>query len=225
MSLPEKKQHPQSSPVARTSGQRLARRNGIVALAAVGLVVSMIGLSFAAVPLYRIFCQVTGFAGTTQQVEAAPEKIGTRKITVRFDANVAGGLNWKFKPVQRQVTLRVGEAGLAYYTATNTSDERVTGTATYNVTPLKAGAYFSKVACFCFTEQTLAAGQKVDMPVSFFVDPEIVNDRNLDDVHTITLSYTFFRAKGARPTDRTAKLDVAEEPRITAGVAIARTVN
>lgn len=156
------------------------------------IVAGMIGLSFAAVPLYRIFCQVTGYGGTTQEAAAMPESMGERVVAVRFNADTSPQLPWTFQPVKREVVLRVGESGLAFYKARNLSDQAVTGTATFNVTPLKAGEYFNKVQCFCFTEQRLEPGEEVDMAVSFFVDPEIVNDRNLDDVKTITLSYTFF---------------------------------
>jgi cytochrome c oxidase assembly protein subunit 11 len=152
------------------------------------------GLVTASVPLYRLFCQVTGFGGTTQTAEAPPAAPGERIITVRFNADVNRALPWSFRPAQREISLRVGEQGLAYYVARNDSDVPITGNATFNVTPQKTGIYFNKVACFCFTEQRLNPGQSVEMGVSFFVDPEIVNDPNQDDVRTITLSYTFFRA-------------------------------
>ncbi len=156
------------------------------------LVVAMVGASFAAVPLYRLFCQVTGYGGTTQVAETLPEAILDRDIVVRFNADVDGRLSWKFQPVQAPVTLKVGEPGLAFYEATNLSDEFQVGTASFNVTPLKAGQYFNKVECFCFTEQPLAGGETAQLPVSFFVDPAIAQDPNMDDVATITLSYTFF---------------------------------
>jgi cytochrome c oxidase assembly protein subunit 11 len=129
-----------------------------------------------------------------------PEQIGERVFTVRFNADLSQGMPWKFQPKQREVTLRVGEPGLAFYVAENLATVPVTGTATFNVTPLKAGRYFNKVQCFCFDEQRLEAGQELDMAVSFFVDPEILSDRNLDEVKTITLSYTFFRAPGDAET-------------------------
>ncbi len=154
----------------------------------------MVGLSFASVPLYRLFCQVTGYGGTSQVAEAAPGAVAERVIKVRFNADIGSGLPWYFKPVQREIALRVGEPGLATLRARNLSDIAVTGTSTFNVTPLKAGQYFNKVQCFCFTKQRLESGQELDMAVSFFVDPEILSDRNLDEVTTITLSYTFFRA-------------------------------
>ncbi len=181
--------------IAPASPANLAkRRNARTGVVLTGIVAGMIGLSFASVPLYRLFCQVTGYGGTTQVAEAAPGAVAERVIKVRFNADIGPGLPWYFKPVQREIALRVGESGLATFRARNLSDIAVTGTSTFNVTPLKAGQYFNKVQCFCFTEQRLEAGQELDMAVSFFVDPEILSDRNLDEVTTITLSYTFFRA-------------------------------
>jgi len=184
---------------------RQQRRNGIVALSAAAVVVGMVGLAFASVPLYRLFCQVTGYGGTTQVAEALPASVGERSITVRFNADTAGGMPWSFRPAQRQVTLKVGEQGLAFYTASNPTGRRVAGTATFNVTPLKAGPYFTKIDCFCFIEQVLAPGESVDMPVAFFVDPAIEDDPNLKEVTTITLSYTFFETE-PETDDRTAGL-------------------
>ena len=186
-------------------------RNRAVALLAMGVVAGMIGLAYASVPLYRIFCQVTGYGGVTQRAETAPEVVAGRKITVRFNADVNSELPWRFGPEQREMTLAIGETGLAFYRATNLSARRVTGTATFNVTPFKAGPYFDKIECFCFTEQVLEPGQTVDMPVSFFVDPAILDDPDLADVHTITLSYTFFRAAddGAQADGPTARLGSA----------------
>jgi len=169
-------------------------RGLMVPVICVGIVVGMAGLAYAAVPLYRLFCQITGFGGTTQTAEAASDVILDREMKVRFDANV-NGLKWDFKPGEIEVTLKVGENKLAYYSAMNISDVTTTGTSTFNVTPLEVGAYFSKVQCFCFTEQTLAAGESIQMPVSFFIDPAIADDPELDDVKTITLSYTFFPLK------------------------------
>lgn len=169
------------------AAQKNKRMLGILVL----FVAGMVGASYAAVPLYKIFCQVTGFGGTTQVAAEESPVVLDRKMTVRFDAT-ANGVPWSFQPVQRKVDLKVGESAVVYYRATNTSDRAVVGTATFNVTPLKAGQYFNKIECFCFTEQRLEPGQSVDMPVTFFVDPEIVQDRNLEEVKTITLSYTFF---------------------------------
>jgi cytochrome c oxidase assembly protein subunit 11 len=156
----------------------------------------MVGLSFAAVPLYQLFCQVTGFGGTPKVAAAPlPTLVTSEKIiTVRFDANVSPALPWAFAPQQRQVQVRAGVPMQVNYKALNLSDGPVTGTATFNVTPYKAGKYFSKIECFCFTEQRLAGGQEALMGVQFFVDPEIFNDINTRDVKTITLSYTFFPA-------------------------------
>ena len=158
------------------------------------LVVAMTGMAYAAVPLYDLFCRVTGFGGTTQIAEMPSGKRTDRVIKVRFDASLNGSFPWAFQPIQREMSLQVGETGLAFYRARNNSNAPLIGTATFNVTPLKAGLYFSKIECFCFQEQKLNAGEQVDMPVTFFIDPEIMKDRNLDDVNTITLSYTFFEA-------------------------------
>lgn len=184
-------------------------RNRLTGLAAAGVVVGMVGMAYAAVPLYRIFCQVTGFGGTTQVAASAPSVIGERVITVRFNADTARDMPWRFRPKQRAMTLRVGERALAFYEAFNPGARRIAGSATFNVTPAKAGVYFNKIECFCFTEQVLAPGQRADMPVSFFVDPAIADDPNLDDVKTITLSYTFFRvADNSKDTDAEQKFAV-----------------
>lgn len=168
-------------------------KKGLVALALAGVVAGMVGLSFAAVPLYQMFCQVTGYGGTTQRADAAPDRILDRTVTVRFDANVDPNLPWTFVPEQRSMQVRIGESSLAFFKATNNSDKAVTGTAGFNVAPQAAGLYFAKVQCFCFTEQTLAPGQSIDMPVSFFVDPKFVDDESTVNIPEITLSYTFYR--------------------------------
>ena len=157
------------------------------------IAVSMLGAAYAAVPLYKIFCQVTGYGGTTKRADSGAEKILDRRIVVRFDANTRKDLHWKFTPVERTKTVRIGETTLAFYQATNLSDKPITGMASFNVAPQIAGSYFSKIECFCFTEQTLQPGQTVDMPVSFFVDPDIVNDPDARVLSEITLSYTFYR--------------------------------
>ena len=179
------------------------RRKMSTALVLGAVALGMVGLSFASVPLYRLFCQVTGFGGTTRVAvaapEAVPEAVAGRVFTVRFNSDVGRGMPWRFRPAQREIAVRAGEAALAFYTATNPSDETVLGSATYNVTPAKAGLYFNKVACFCFDQQVLAPGESAQLPVSFFIDPEIVNDRNLDEVTTITLSYTFFKIATRTP--------------------------
>jgi len=157
-------------------------------------VLGMIGLSYAAVPLYDLFCRTTGFGGTP--VALKQDKNITNfplvNITVQFNSDVAGGLKWKFMPVEREVMVKTGTNNLAFYTAKNLSDSKITGVATFNVTPPKIGKYFSKIDCFCFEEQTLESGEEVEMPVSFFIDPEIATDPNTQEVKTITLSYTFF---------------------------------
>ncbi len=168
------------------------RNNTTVAVMCLCVVAGMVALSFAAVPLYRVFCQLTGFAGTTQRADAPAARTLERMMTVQFDANVSAALPWKFTPAQRQITLQVGEQVLALYRAQNTSQLAITGTATFNVSPPSAGAYFNKVECFCFTEQSLKPGQAVDMPVTFFIDPDIEHDDDLRSLTTITLSYTFY---------------------------------
>ena len=171
------------------------RRNARVAFICVGLVVSMIAMSYAAVPLYNLFCRVTGFGGTTVVSEAVTGVVLDRQMTVRFDASRARGMAWEFTPVQTAQKLKIGESGLAFYRAHNPTDRTIVGTATYNVTPQKAGLYFAKMECFCFTEQVLAPGESVEMPVTYFIDPAIADDPNLDDVKTVTLSYTFFEVE------------------------------
>ena len=170
-------------------------RNRSLALSLVAVVLGMAMLTAASVPLYRLFCQVTGYGGTTVQAKTRPHAVVNRTITVRFNADIDPGLAWDFKPDQTAFTLKVGENKLASYTAHNRMSEPITGRAAYNVTPFKAGPYFAKIACFCFQEQTLAPGQTVHMPVSFYIDPAIMDDKNLRDVDTITLSYTFFRVE------------------------------
>lgn len=162
------------------------------ALGLVTVVMVMAGLSFAAVPFYSWFCRVTGFGGTTATAQAAPDTVLDREITIRFDASTDRSMPWQFKPLQRRMKLRIGETGLAFYEAYNPTDRTIAGTASFNVTPDAAGGYFTKIECFCFTEQVLAPGERVEMPVTFFVDPEMVTDREGQYVHEITLSYTFF---------------------------------
>ncbi|WP_300545792.1 cytochrome c oxidase assembly protein [Maricaulis sp.] len=171
-------------------------RNARVALFAGLTAVTMVGAAYAAVPLYNLFCKVTGYGGTTTVAMGEAGAILDREMTVLFDANTSRDLGWEFRPVQRSMTVRVGETALAYFTATNTSNRPVTGVATYNVAPFKAASYFSKLECFCFTEQTLDPGESVEMPVLFFVDPLIDEERRMDDVTTLTLSYTFFESEG-----------------------------
>lgn len=170
-------------------------RNARVATGSALFACFMLGMAFAAVPLYQIFCQVTGFAGTTQRAEKAPDYVSDKSVIVRFDANVSSGLGWSFEQMQEKMEVKFGENVLAFYRATNTSDKPVTGTATFNVAPDAAGAYFNKIECFCFTEQTLQPGESVEMPVSFFVDPDMMKDLTARAVSQITLSYTFFPVK------------------------------
>lgn len=157
------------------------------------IVAGMVGMSYAAVPLYETFCRVTGWGGTTQQTTAISEKVLERQITVRFDATTAKGMPWDFRPAQVSQKLHIGESALAFYEATNTADYPVIGTASFNVQPAKAGIYFMKVQCFCFTEQTLQPGESMKMPVTYYIDPKLAEDDDLDEVREITLSYTFYR--------------------------------
>jgi cytochrome c oxidase assembly protein subunit 11 len=158
----------------------------------VGVVVVMGGLAWASVPFYDWFCRVTGFGGVTNTAETGSDVVLDQTITVRFDASLDRGMPWEFTPMQREMTLRIGETGLAFYEAHNPTDRPVAGQASYNVTPYEAGYFFDKIECFCFAEQVLQPGETVEMPVSFYVDPAIVNDRDAKYVHTITLSYTFY---------------------------------
>jgi len=158
----------------------------------VGVVVLMGGLAWASVPFYNWFCRVTGFGGVTNTAETGSDVVLDQTITIRFDASLDRGMPWTFKPMQREMTLRIGETGLAFYEAHNPTDHPVAGQAAYNVTPYEAGYLFDKIECFCFTEQVLQPGETVEMPVSFYVDPAIVDDRDAKYVHTITLSYTFY---------------------------------
>ena len=171
----------------------LAQKNGRTGLIAALIVVAMVGLAYASVPLYRLFCQVTGFGGTTQMKVGgeAPGAVG-RMISVRFDANVSPALGWQFRPVDTHRRVAIGARNIAIYTARNPSNRPLVGTATFNVTPTQAGQYFTKVQCFCFTEQRLEPGQEVRMPVVFYVDPAILNDPDARDIDEITLSYTFY---------------------------------
>jgi len=184
-----------SSPLPPTTG----RRNLSVAASLLCLIIAMGTLVYYAVPLYRVFCQVTGFGGTTQVSVAAPGATALPPVTVRFDANVAPDLPWRFTP-PKPVELRPGEERQVAYTAINTGSEPVLGTATFNVTPAKVGLYFNKIECFCFTEQLLMPGERKDFSVSFFVDPAIADDPNASEVRSITLSYTFFN-KGIEARD------------------------
>jgi cytochrome c oxidase assembly protein subunit 11 len=197
---------------------RRRRNNGTTVVLLLSVVAGMVGLSFASVPLYRLFCQATGWGGTTQRASAAPKEAADAFVTVRFDAATAPDLGWEFRPLTRAIRVRPGEPHEVFYRATNRGSEPTTGTATYNVTPTKSGIYFDKLQCFCFVEQPLGPGESRDMGVQFFVDPELLKDASTRDVSTITLSYTMFR----KP-DTTTTLPVAGAAGSTGKVA--RTVN
>src|SRR6476659_3390809 len=183
-----------------TASRRGLTRDAVVASICGVVVVLTVGASYAAVPFYNWFCRATGFNGTTQVATSAPAGAPlARKITVRFDANVAPGLPWKFEPEQNAIEVRIGEVVTIFYTVTNQSARSTIAQAAYNVAPLTVGAYFQKINCFCFTEQTMAAGEKREMPVVFYVDPALVNDRDNDGLNTITLSYTFYPVRDPAP--------------------------
>lgn len=192
----------------------LARRNRRAGLVILCIAAGMVALAYASVPLYKLFCRVTGFGGTTQVAAAAPEKILARAVTVRLDASTSRDMPWHFAPAQRQVAVRLGEKALVSYRAENRSERPVTGTAVYNVTPAKAGKYFRKIECFCFGEQTLNPGEKVNMPVVFFVDPALDSDPDMKDVGAITLSYTFFPA-GSSDLDRALEDFYNQDPGVS----------
>ncbi len=177
--------------------RKRARRGGVIAAACVAFVAAMVGAAYASVPLYAAFCSLTGYGGATRVGEAAnaPKAVGERSFTIRFDANVAPGLPWTFKPVERQITLKAGETRMVFYKVENTSGAATSANATYNVMPAQAGGYFVKLQCFCFEEQTLAPHESLEMPVVFYIDPDISTEPDLNGVETITLSYTFFPAK------------------------------
>lgn len=172
----------------------MSKKNRKTAVTLAMVVLFMVGLAYASVPLYQLFCQVTGFGGTTQVATQAPAQVPAHlaPVKVRFDANVNPKLPWKFEAVTKPVSLKPGEEITVYYRATNLADEPTSGTATFNVTPQKAGPYFMKIECFCFTEQLLQPGESMDMPVSFFLDPDMKSDVNTKDVDEVVLSYTFF---------------------------------
>ena len=183
------------------AGRLHNRRNGTTVVVLVFIVAGMVGLSFASVPLYRLFCAATGFGGTTQRAETAPTRIAAGLLTVRFDAQVAPGLDWEFHPLKSAISVHPGAQNQVFFRAVNRAAAPVTAQAVYNVTPTKAGIYFDKLQCFCFNSQTLGPGQSVDMGVVFFVDPDILTDPGTSEVRSITLSYTMFRApEAASPT-------------------------
>jgi cytochrome c oxidase assembly protein subunit 11 len=188
---PSKREEPAAS--QKMASRRGLMRDALVAAICGFVVVLMVGASYAAVPFYNWFCRTTGFNGTTQVATSAPAGAPLkRKIAVRFDSNVAPGLPWRFEPEQTEIEVKIGEVVTVFYTVTNQSARSTTGQAAYNVAPLTVGAYFQKINCFCFTEQTMAPGEKREMPVVFYVDPSIVNNGDNDGLNTITLSYTFY---------------------------------
>jgi cytochrome c oxidase assembly protein subunit 11 len=184
--------------MSRPTSTKAVDKNARLAWSLVVVFASMLGLAYAASPLYEAFCKATGFAGTPRVAVEGDRPVLKRTVEVRFDTNVDPNLSWHFEPVQRAVTVHLGEEKLVYFRATNRSQRPIVGTATYNVTPEPAGSWFNKIQCFCFTEQLLQPGQSVDMPVIFFVDPDMDKDRRYDNVRTITLSYTFFESKTER---------------------------
>jgi cytochrome c oxidase assembly protein subunit 11 len=182
------------------------RRDMIVAAACGVFVAAMVGASFAAVPFYNWFCRTTGFAGTTQVATKAPDHVLGRTLTIRFDSNVAAGLPWKFEPEQNEINVRIGEVATVHYKVINEAAREVTAQASYNVSPPQVGAYFNKINCFCFTEQTMKPSETREMTVVFYVDPSIANDHDQDSLNTITLSYTFYRLRDqARPVAQTSE--------------------
>ena len=189
----------------KAGGEKIASRRGLTRDAVVAsicgfVVVLMVGASYAAVPFYNWFCRATGFNGTTQVATSAPSDAPLeRKITVRFDANVAPGLPWKFQPEQNEIEVRIGEVVTVFYTVTNQAARTTAGLAAYNVAPLTVGAYFQKINCFCFTEQTMGPGEKREMPVVFYVDPQLAKDSENDGLNSITLSYTFYPVRDSAP--------------------------
>jgi cytochrome c oxidase assembly protein subunit 11 len=184
----------------RTEAQR---RHGVVVVSCIAMVAAMAGLSYAAVPLYRLYCQVTGYQGTTQRAAKPSDAVLDRTLTVRFDANVSPDLPWRFEPLQKKLEIKIGENTLAFYRATNTSDQPVTGTAIFNVAPEAVGLHFNKLQCFCFTEQRLEPGESKDMAVSFYVDPGFVEDEDTKEFSELTLSYTFYPSQ--KPKEKTGK--------------------
>ncbi len=188
-----------------TTPDRSTRANRIVAISAFTVAALMVGATYAAVPLYKMFCQVTGFAGTPKVAEAAPALRGERTLSVRFDANVSPELNWSFAPEVTSIQLQTGATATVFYKVTNRSSKPVTGMALYNVAPDQAGAFFNKISCFCFNEQTLAPGESLDMPVVFFLDPALEKDEVMKNVEQVTLSYTFVPVRQPKPAPVAAR--------------------
>ena len=180
--------------------KRSLRRDVIVAASCGAFVAMMVGAAYASVPLYTWFCKTTGFGGTTQVAERGPDQVLGRELSIRFDSNVAPGLPWRFEPEVNEIKVRIGEVTTVHYKVINQAAREITAQASYNVSPPQVGGYFNKINCFCFTQQTLKAGETREMAVVFYIDPEIVKDRDQNDLNTITLSYTFYRQRDeARP--------------------------
>lgn len=194
-------------------GQAKRVSNGAIFGGCFVFVIAMVGMAYASVPLYRLFCQVTGYNGTTQRVEQFSDTVLDRAVHVTFDANISPGLNWEFKPAQ-SVNPKIGETVQIEYTATNRSPQATTGTAVFNVTPMEAAVYFNKVQCFCFTEQTLQPGETVKMPVVFFVDPEMAKAEETKNIKTITLSYSFYPSQASKPVAALPQGSVAADKKL-----------
>lgn len=175
------------------------RSNGFIVGVCLLSIAAMGGLSYASVPLYQIFCQVTGYGGTTKSADSGSDRVLERTITIRFDANTKDDLGWDFQPKQREITVKIGETAKIHYFARNLGKSITSGQATFNVTPMAAGAYFNKIECFCFTDTTLKPGEEIDMPVVFFIDPDIIDAEETQNLNTITLSYSFFKQKDDEP--------------------------
>ena len=193
--------------MSATAANKKSRRDVIIAACCGVFVAAMVGAAFASVPFYNWFCRTTGFAGTPQVAEKAPGKVLGRTLFIRFDSNVAAGLPWKFEPEQNQIKIRIGEVATVHYKVINEAARAITAQASYNVSPPTVGAYFTKINCFCFTQQTMKPGETREMTVVFYVDPTIVKDHEQDDLNTITLSYTFYRLpeRAAPVADASAK--------------------
>lgn len=189
-----------------TAQRDLNERNKTVGIYMLSVVFATLGMAYASIPLYRMFCQATGFGGTTitttmEKANAMQPVVGAKKLTINFSGTTSSSLPWRFVPLQKEIKVVPGETALAFFSAENKTDKPITGVATYNVTPQKAGAYFHKIQCFCFDEQRLRPGEQVDMPVFFFIDPEILDDPSMNDVTHICLSYTFFKSRGSDEDD------------------------
>ena len=179
--------------------KKLLRRDVLVAASCGAFVALMVGAAYASVPFYTWFCKTTGFGGTTQVAERAPEQVLGRMLTIRFDSNVSPGLPWKFKPEQNEINVRIGEVATVHYKVINEAAREITALASYNVSPPQVGSYFNKINCFCFTQQTMKPGETRELAVVFYVDPSIAKDRDQNDLNTITLSYTFYRQRDSAP--------------------------